>query len=157
MAEIEKPGTRPGLSARQIDCLRLMAQGVTSSKVIADRLDLAPSSVDNYLSRAAQHLGVRGREEAAAAFLKLDREPGPPSVYASVSRTGRVADPAATPLQRAVAATRWLLAVPPIGGGRHRFNRVEIAFSILKVAAVSLAVFAALVLLGSGLVWLLGR
>lgn len=146
-----------GLSERQIECLRLVAGGVTSSKVIADRLGLAPSSVDNYLSRAAQQLGARGREEAAAAFLLAESGAGQTSVSASVSRISRLVRQLELLRDRVVAALRWLLAVPPIGGGQHRFNRVEIAFSIMKVAAVSFAVFAALVLLGSGLVWLMGR
>jgi DNA-binding CsgD family transcriptional regulator len=144
------------LSERQIECLRLVATGVTSSKVIADRLGLAPSSVDNYLSRAAQQLGVRGREDAAAAFLSGDSD-GQTSVQSSVSRSSRVAASSELVRDRVVAALRWLLAVPPVGGGQHRFNRIEIAFSILKVAAVALAFFTSLVLLGSGLVWLMGR
>lgn len=146
-----------GLSERQIECLRLVADGVTSSKVIADRLGLAPSSVDNYLSRAAQQLGVRGREEAAAAFLGAESGGELISVRPSVSRFSTLARPFELLRDRVVAALRWLLKVPPIGGGQHRFNRIEIAVSILKVAVVSLAVFAALVLLGSGLVWLMGR
>ncbi|WP_242146962.1 helix-turn-helix domain-containing protein [Sphingomonas sp. BAUL-RG-20F-R05-02] len=146
-----------GLSERQIDCLRLVAAGVTSSKVIAGQLGLAPSSVDNYLSRAARQLGVSGREEAAKAFVDAGGGVQPNSVQASVSRfAGLVLEPEVRRLS-AVTALRWLLTVPPIGGGEHRLNRVEIAFSILKVAMVSLAVFAALVLLGSGLVWLMGR
>lgn len=150
-----------GLSQRQIECLRLVAEGITSSKLIADRLGLAPSSVDNYLSRAAHQLGVRGREEAAAAFLALQVAPNQDSaessVLRSVSRPEALVPSAKTTSVGPVAALRWLLAVPPIGGAQHRFNRIEILFSILKVAAVSLAVFAALVLLGSGLVWLMGR
>lgn len=145
------------LSERQKECLRIVATGVTSSKVIANRLGLAPSSVDNYLSRAAQQLGARGREEAAAAFLNAESAPEPPSVPPSVSRSPRLARSLGLLRDRVVAALRWLLKVPPIGGGQHHFNRVEIAFAILKVAVVSLAVFAALVLLGSGLVWLMGR
>lgn len=146
-----------GLSERQIECLRLVAAGVTSSKVIADRLGLAPSSVDNYLSRAAQQLGVRGREEAAAAFMGGESGAELISVRPSVSRFSSLVRPFELLRDRVVAASRWLLSVPPIGGGEHRFKRIEIVFSILKVAAVSLAVFAALVLLGSGLVWLMGR
>lgn len=146
-----------GFSERQRQCLRLVAEGVTSSKLIADRLGLAPSSVDNYLSRAALQLGVRGREEAAAAFIAAGDGVQADSVRHSVSRISEVAAISGSSTHGFVAAMRRLLAVPPIGGGEHRFNRIEIAFSILKVAMVSLSVFATLVLLGSGLVWLLNR
>ncbi|RXD04892.1 LuxR family transcriptional regulator [Sphingomonas sp. UV9] len=157
MRKFENHGIAAGLSERQIECLRLVAAGVTSSKVIADRLGLAPSSVDNYLSRAAQQLGVRGRDEAAAAFLSIENGVELNSVQPSVSRSSRLVGPIGLLRGRVVAASRWLLAVPPIGGGLHRFNRVEIAISILKVAALALSFFTALVLLGSGLVWLMGR
>lgn len=148
-----------GLSERQVECLQLVAEGVTSSKVIADRLGLAPSSVDNYLSRAASELGVKGREEAAAAFARnasLDGDASG-SVRSSVSRNEHLAHPPVVARSRAVAAFRRLLDLPPIGGGEHRFNRIEILFSILKIAVVSLAALTALVLFGSGLVWLMGR
>lgn len=147
----------PSLSDRQIECLRLVAQGVTSSKVIADRLGLAPSSVDNYLSRAAASLGVRGRDEAAAAFLAAEAAAQQHSVRASVSRTPDLADDTKSGGNGVVTAVRWLLTLPPIGGGRHDLNRVEIVFSILKVAVFSFSVFTALVLLGSGLLWLIDR
>jgi len=140
-----------------MQCLRLVADGVTSSKLIADRLGLAPSSVDNYLSRAALQLGVRGREEAAAAFISAETSTKGNSVRPSVSRISRITGTPTSSTHPSVAALRGLLAIPPIGGGEHRFNRVEIMFSILKVAMVCLSVLAALVLLGSGLVWLMNR
>jgi DNA-binding CsgD family transcriptional regulator len=161
LVAIEGGAMNTDLSERQIECLKLVANGVTSSKVIADRLGLAPSSVDNYLSRAARQLGVRGREEAALAFLAfradLDEGGRQSSVQASVSRSSGLATRPEMLRLWLVAAVRWLLTVPPIGGGRHHLNWIEIIFSILKVAAVSLAIFATLALFGSGLVWLIGR
>ena len=145
-----------GLSDRQIECLRLVASGVTSSKVIADRLGLAPSSVDNDLSRAAAHLGARGREEAAAAFVARHDRPES-SVQRPVSRFPGLAAGAENVRSALVAAMRWLLDVPPIGGSQHQLNRTGIVFSILKVAVVSISVFAVLVLFGAGLLWLMDR
>ena len=52
------------LTSRQMDVLRLMAQG-KSNKEIARDLDLAPSTVKTHLTAVYGVLGVRNRTEAA--------------------------------------------------------------------------------------------
>ncbi|TPG18621.1 LuxR family transcriptional regulator [Sphingomonas koreensis] len=143
------------LSSRQVECLRWVADGVTSSKAIAERTGLSPSSIDNYLSRAAVELGVQGREAAAKRLLELQQAADQSSVSVSVSRFSRLARPLDVGVHGVVTGLRWLLSVPPIGGRRHDLNRTEIFLSILKVAAVSFTVFIVIVLVGVGLLWLL--
>ena len=143
------------LSDRQIECLRFVAEGITSSKAIADRTGLSPSSIDNYLSRAAVVLGVQGREAAAQRLIELQQAQGESSVSPSVSRFSRLARAPNRGVHGAATAVRWLLSVPPIGGRRHDLNRIEILFSILKIAVVSFTIFLVIVLIGAGLLWLL--
>lgn len=50
------------LSEREIDVLRLLAQGFTS-KEIADRLRIGVKTVETYKSRAVEKLGLHGRAQ----------------------------------------------------------------------------------------------
>ena len=50
------------LTPRETDVLKLLAAGLTS-KAIASRLDLSPSSIETYKTRAAEKLGVKTRAE----------------------------------------------------------------------------------------------
>lgn len=54
------------LSERELDILRLMAQGLTNRQ-IADRLFLAEGTVKNYISSIFQKLGVQDRTQAVIA------------------------------------------------------------------------------------------
>jgi len=144
----------PDLNESQIACLELVEAGVTTSKAIAQRTGLSPSSIDNYLQRAAKSLGVSNRLLAAARYRELKALHNA-SVSRSVSRFSRVVRPIRIGIHGLAAGVRWLFSVPPIGGRRHQLNRVEIVFSILKVAAVSLAVFASFVLVGAIILWAL--
>src|SRR3546814_3808819 len=63
---------------------------ITSSKAIAEVTGLSPSSIDNYLSRAAVALGEPDRLSAAKRFVELERLAAQNSVSRSVSRFSRV-------------------------------------------------------------------
>src|SRR3546814_10317080 len=141
------------LSKRQQECLRLVAQGITSSKAIAEVTGLSPSSIDNYLSRAAVALGEPDRLSAAKRFVELERLAAQNSVSRSVSRFSRVFRAIFIGKRSFAAGVRCLLRVPPLGGRQHRLNRLEITVSILKVAAVSLPTLIVLILAGAGLLW----
>lgn len=55
----------PLLSIRQVECLSLAAEGLTSAD-IGERLGLSPRTVDEHLTGACRVLGVRTRIQAVA-------------------------------------------------------------------------------------------
>ncbi|HWU95160.1 MAG TPA: helix-turn-helix transcriptional regulator [Sphingomonas sp.] len=67
-------GTIEQLTARERDCLRLVARGM-SSKEIALALGLSPLTVDGYLKEAARTLGVSSRREAARILASHEEAP----------------------------------------------------------------------------------
>ena len=77
----------PRLTARERDCLRLAAQGLTA-QAIGDRIKIAETTVIYHLSAAERKLGVRTRGHAIARAVALGAiEPeGYPSQIASSSR-----------------------------------------------------------------------
>jgi DNA-binding CsgD family transcriptional regulator len=60
-----------GLTARQVEILRLVAQGLANAE-IASRLVVSTRTVDHHVSAGLKKLGVRSRREAAAALAALD-------------------------------------------------------------------------------------
>ena len=68
-----KPTTREnpaGLTDRQVEILRLLADGATNAEIAA-RLVLSVRTVDHHVSAVLQKLGVPGRREAIAAAAAL--------------------------------------------------------------------------------------
>ena len=57
------------LSARQRDCLRLAARGLTSSQIAA-QLGLSPRTIDEHIALACRQLGVRTRIQAVARLAR---------------------------------------------------------------------------------------
>jgi DNA-binding NarL/FixJ family response regulator len=60
-----------GLTDRQLDVLRLVAEGRTNAE-IADELVLSVRTVDHHVSAVLAKLGVATRQEAAAAATELE-------------------------------------------------------------------------------------
>ena len=58
------------LSPRQLHCLRLAAQGLTSPE-IAKTLGISSRTVDQYFAGACERLGVRNRTQAVAELVAL--------------------------------------------------------------------------------------
>jgi DNA-binding NarL/FixJ family response regulator len=69
-SQMEKEKLIDPLSEREIDVLRLIAQGF-SNREIADRLYLAEGTVKNYVSSLMQKLSVRDRTQAALRAREL--------------------------------------------------------------------------------------
>lgn len=63
-------GDRPAMSNRELDCLRLTADGKTSEE-IADLLGLSTHTATQYLTSAAQKLDAVSRTHAVAKALRL--------------------------------------------------------------------------------------
>ena len=59
----------PELSARQLEILKLVADGLTS-KAISDRLDIGPDGVNAHLRTIFSKLGASSRSEAVAIALR---------------------------------------------------------------------------------------
>ncbi|TMQ91640.1 LuxR family transcriptional regulator [Actinomadura soli] len=86
-----------GLTERQADVLRLLAQGLTNAE-IADRLVVSVRTVDHHVSAILGKLGVRSRREAAAlhgAQGEVPR-PGVPGLWTSGIGTSGDPIPAST-------------------------------------------------------------
>jgi DNA-binding CsgD family transcriptional regulator/tetratricopeptide (TPR) repeat protein len=66
----ETRGNPAGLTARQVDVLRLVGQGCTNAQ-IADRLVLSVRTVDSHVAAVLDKLGVRDRRDAAARAAEL--------------------------------------------------------------------------------------
>ena len=59
-----------GLTARQVDVLRLLAEGLTNA-AIARRLVVSPRTVDHHVAAILAKLEVPSRREAAAKAAEL--------------------------------------------------------------------------------------
>ena len=57
------------LSRRELEVLALIAEGDTNAE-IAERLVIAPSTVESHVKRILRKLGARNRTEAAARYLR---------------------------------------------------------------------------------------
>jgi DNA-binding CsgD family transcriptional regulator/tetratricopeptide (TPR) repeat protein len=68
-----RPTTRAhpaGLTARQVDVLRLLGEGLTNAE-LAQRLYISPKTADHHVSAILTKLGVGNRREAVAAARRL--------------------------------------------------------------------------------------
>jgi DNA-binding CsgD family transcriptional regulator/tetratricopeptide (TPR) repeat protein len=65
-----------GLTARQLDVLALLAEGMTNAEIAA-RLVLSVRTVDHHVTAVFDKLGVRSRRDAAAAARTMDLPPAP--------------------------------------------------------------------------------
>src|SRR5262249_40131551 len=64
-----------GLTTRELDVLRLIAQGLRNSD-IADQLVLSSKTVDHHVSSVLAKLGVTGRADAAREAVRLGVQDG---------------------------------------------------------------------------------
>ena len=74
-----RPGAIEALSGRQVQCLSLASEGLTSAE-IGVRVGLSSRTVDEHLFNACRALGVRTRVQAVARLAVVDRigpEPRP--------------------------------------------------------------------------------
>lgn len=130
----------PALSERQLTCLSLAAEGLTS-KEIARRLHLSPSTVDNHIRTASARLGVRGRREA---MRLMAHEPA--------GQPANDANPA-EPLHDG----QWPLSLPPLGGKRNTMSSFARLTSVIQIALLGTMALAAMIFTISGVVQVLSR
>jgi DNA-binding NarL/FixJ family response regulator len=60
-------GADAGLSARESEVLRLLAEGLTDREIAAS-LQISPRTVETHVSKVLHKLGVRNRAEAARRY-----------------------------------------------------------------------------------------
>ncbi|WP_225206036.1 response regulator transcription factor [Novosphingobium huizhouense] len=125
------------LTARQEDCIALVAQGM-SSKEIARELGISPSTVDNHIATAMHQFGFPNR----GAVGRWYREQ-------SESRKLTDKDEAASPLWR-----RWILPIP-VGGIRNSLSLKERIFLIAQVSILSIMAASAAITFVLGLIFVL--
>lgn len=70
------------LSSRQLECLRMSADGLTSGE-IGRRLGLSARTVDEHLLLACRALGVRTRVQAVVVMIRADARPIERRTFAS--------------------------------------------------------------------------
>ena len=67
MHHLRRPG---GLTARQVEVLRLVAEGLTNVEIAA-RLFVSPKTVDHHVSALLGKLNAASRTEAVAAARRI--------------------------------------------------------------------------------------
>lgn len=148
------------LSGAQRDCLRLVAKGRTS-KEIAKLTGFAPSTVDTYLSKAAQKLGVGSRREAALLYDRWEAQQSGKFGFSRSFPVGHVVNlPRAenSLSQEAEGASdrpktwpkTWIasiLSLPPIGGRENDLSSTGRLAAALKIAFFSALMLAATALI----------
>lgn len=151
-------GTIDQLTARERDCLRLVARGM-SSKEIALALGLSPLTVDGYLKEAARTLGVSSRREAARLLAAHEQSPPQPPETPPQNLGAEPVDLAETvlsevplPPKRSEAEPR--LRVPFLRQGRQTndldpLNRLMWIFGLSILMLIAVANF----LNGLGALW----
>lgn len=103
------------LSERQVQALALVARGFTS-KEIARKLLISPSTVDNHIRAAVDKLGARNRHEAARQIE--DRYPA-----------DTLARPAVVEVSRP--------GLPPLGGSTNSCSLGQRLMQIVLIAVLS--------------------
>lgn len=151
-------GTIDQLTARERDCLRLVARGM-SSKEIALTLGLSPLTVDGYLKEAARTLGVSSRREAARILAAHEHlspqapETPPQNLGAEpVDLAETVHSEVPLPPKRSEAEPRF--RVPFLRQGKQTndldpFNRLMWIFGLALLMLIAVANF----LNGLGALW----
>jgi DNA-binding CsgD family transcriptional regulator len=151
LAEEAKPDTAD-LSDRQAQCLALASQGMTS-KEIARRIGISPSTVDNHLRVAMMRLGARNRREAVNRFRDCDE----------LERNGRGSSETAQALPRDIAkgTDRRDSVVGifrlPLGGTPNTFSIRQKLWLVAQIALMATMTFAAIAFTISGLIAVFDR
>ncbi|MEK6542625.1 MAG: helix-turn-helix transcriptional regulator [Pseudomonadota bacterium] len=151
------PDTLPALdrfSPRQIECLTLVHEGLTS-KEIALRLGVSPSTVDNHVSAAMALLDTESRRLAAKAMADIQAvHPYGPQHFVPSNNSN---DNAAKNSKGGDNHTRSLRRLPPIGGSYNGLPRQARAFHIVQIAALIITSILAITLTIAGLVHLFSQ
>jgi DNA-binding CsgD family transcriptional regulator len=143
MVNTEMDPTSPNLvaklSARQRQCLLLVREGY-SSKEIARKLGISPSTVDSHIGTATQLLGFDDRRQAARTVM--------PDYSDETVALLAVGDP---------AKQFELFRFPPLGGRVNTLTPHARMLHIVQIALIALVALGVIMLIISGIVALLRR
>lgn len=141
-------------SPRQIECLTLVHEGFTS-KEIALRLGVSPSTVDNHLSVAMALFDTDNRRTAAKAMAAIQaaRPYGPQHFVPS----GFGGNGATTGKAKGSKGINTLFHLPPVGAQENVLSRQARALHIIQIAALIITSILAITLTIAGLVHLFSR
>lgn len=131
------------LTARQADCIALVAQGF-SSKEIARELGISPSTVDNHIAIAMHQYGFPNRQAVARWYRTVTESAGGNPAKAVQSES-----PAASG-QRGL-----IVPAVPFGGIRNSLSVKERIVSVAQVAILSTMATSAATTFVLGLIFLL--
>lgn len=139
------------LSESQKACLRNVGRGMTS-KEIARELDLTPSTVDTYLTRAMARLDAHNRRDAARLLADVEQSQNlrsqPEAVATAAESTILISSPG-----RPKSAYSRFFGLPPVGGEVNDLDWAARHYAILRVGAFGIIVLVALTLVIAGLLW----
>lgn len=135
------------LTDGQRGCLRLVARGLTS-KEIAQAIGLSPLTVDTYLKKAMDRVGIPNRKGAARAFMDWEQSQQLGSPADNLANLSDQQD-----LPHTASAGGWYEKVmpPPLGGSVNDKGPAERSIEMLKIAAYAVILVAALTLVIAGL------
>lgn len=141
------------LSSRQAQCLALASQGLTS-KEIARRIGISPSTVDNHLRVAMMRLGARNRREAVNLFRGSDE----------LGRNGRGSNGRVQALSRDLEketdqqdSVVGIFRLPPLGGASNTLSIRQKLWLVAQIALMATMTFAAIAFTISGLIAVFDR
>ena len=138
------------LTARQQDCIALVAQG-RSSKEIARTLGISPSTVDNHVASAMHLLGFSSRAGIAKWYLEYRDS----VVAADTGQPVSVGRGALDALESSDSKSYFSVAIPTIGGIRNSLPLKERLSAIVQVMIVATMVTSAAAAFVLGLIFFL--
>lgn len=127
------------LSARQKQCLLLVSEGY-SSKEIARKLGISPSTVDSHIGTATQILGYEDRRKAARMLIPTYSDQ--PDVQTEHN----------DPENKFV-----LFRFPPLGGRLNKLKPLARMQHIVQISLIAMVALSVIMLIISGLIALLAR
>ena len=141
-----------GLSERQRQCIALVGEGLTS-KEIARRLHLSPSTVDNHIRAVVERLQAAGRIEAAR-IVQLVHSDGTHS-RSDVVATKSLVDPIWRDSDASALSNPSRF--PPLGGVVNEMPVLRRYWHVIQIALIGTMAFAAITATIAGIVGLFNQ
>lgn len=129
----------------------LVAQGYTS-KQIARKLNISPSTVDNHINIVVNLIGAESRADAARKFISetnRQKMPRQPETVAVSHKSDEYQSSSLT------LSWRDFLTLPPLGGTSIDLNWKNKTFHIIQIGVISSLLLLSIILAMTGAIILL--